>query len=130
MPASHHRDVLAQRAQVDGERSEGPQRSNGASERAWIERSVRLMSKADPVGAHLMIMDHAEVGSVVALTCRAAISEPARFRLSPKGGRLTPPYTVAQPVGPTRRLWRNYQGKRLQFRQALCQAGPGTADRR
>lgn len=89
-------------------------------ELAGLEKRVRQLAQDDPVCHRLMTMPG--VGAVVALTFRAAVDDPARFRSSKKVG----PWVGLTPS-------RNQSGERdvssgitkagdLNLRRALCQA--------
>jgi len=87
---------------------------------AGLERHVRQMAQDDPACRRLMSMPG--LGAVVALTCRSAVDDPARFTSSTKVG----PWAGMTPS-------RNRSGERdvcgsitkagdVSLRRALCQA--------
>lgn len=89
-------------------------------ELAGLEKHVRQFAGDDPVCCRLMTMPG--IGAVVALTCRAAIDDPKRFRSSKRVG----PWVGLTPS-------RNQSGERdvsggitkagdVNLRRALCQA--------
>ena len=89
-------------------------------EPAEMQRRVRQLAQDDPVGNRLMSMPG--IGTVVALTFRSAVDDPARFTSSKNAGPLV-----------VLTLWRNQSGERdvsdgitkagdVNLRQALCRA--------
>ena len=96
-------------------------------ELAALEKQVRQLAQDDPVCHHLMTMPG--IGAVVALTFRAAVDDPTRFRSSKRVG----PWVGLTPS-------RNQSGERdvsggitkagdVNLRRALCQAATVTMNR-
>ncbi len=102
-------------------------RTSLRQELAGLEKRVRQLAQDDPVCHRLMTMPG--VGAVVALTFRAAVDDPARFRSSKRVG----PWVGLTPA-------RNQSGERdvsggiteagdVNLRRALCQSATATMNR-